>query len=142
MDEAAGYIVFHDAGDGRRYLLLRNRRHGTWGFPKGHLESGEDHAAAARRELLEETGIAEIEPISDFESQTTYVPKGRPDDDADDAPKKRVVYFLGKAPTPAFRRSDEHDAGGWMTAEEATATLQFEDLRRVFREALRRLKAP
>ena len=139
MEEAAGYILFHDAPEGRRFLLLRNRRHLTWGFPKGHVETGEDHAAAALRELAEETGISAVEPIVDFETQSVYVPKRRDDDEADEPQKKRVVYFLGRAASGRWTRSDEHDAGGWMTAEEVVASLRFEDLRRVFREALRRL---
>ncbi|HYC78547.1 MAG TPA: NUDIX domain-containing protein [Planctomycetota bacterium] len=141
MEEAAGTILFHDAPEGRRFLLLRNRRHGTWGFPKGKLETGEDHATAARRELAEETGVVDATFVPDFETQSIYVPKRRDgDDDADDDGKKRVVYFLGSVTSPAFRRSDEHDAGGWMSPEEVVAMLQFEDLRRVFREALRRLR--
>jgi 8-oxo-dGTP pyrophosphatase MutT (NUDIX family) len=30
---------------------------GQWGFPGGHVESGEEPLAAAHRELLEETGL-------------------------------------------------------------------------------------
>jgi bis(5'-nucleosidyl)-tetraphosphatase len=138
MEEAAGYILFHDGPTGRRFLLLRNRRHGSWGFPKGKLEDGEDHASAARRELAEETGVADIEPLADFETQSIYVPRAADDDD-DARQKKRVVYFLAAARSPRWARSEEHDAGDWMSAEEVVAMLRHEDLKRVFREALRRL---
>lgn len=143
MEEAAGYVLFHDGPKGRRFLLLRNRRHGSWGFPKGRLEDGEDHAEGALRELTEETGISDVEPIADFETQSVYVPK-TPDEDEDpeDRRKKRVVYFLGRARDARWTRSAEHDAGDWMTAEEVVAMLRHEDLRRVFREALRRLTKP
>lgn len=39
-----------------RLLLVRHRLHG-WSCPGGHVEAGEDPAATATRELLEETGI-------------------------------------------------------------------------------------
>lgn len=51
-------IVIHDE-QGRVLLGLRSGKHGagTWGLPGGAIESGEDPAAAARRELEEETGL-------------------------------------------------------------------------------------
>ncbi len=142
MREAAGYVLFHREVDGLRILLLRNARHRSWGYPKGHLEPGETHETAARRELGEETGIEAIEPISDFDEESTYdlpPPPGAPEDA--EAETKHVRYFLAEAPDPAFRRSPEHDAGGWMMPEEAIALLGHEDLRRILRAALARLKS-
>jgi 8-oxo-dGTP pyrophosphatase MutT (NUDIX family) len=56
--------VFSQSPDGRRYLLLHNVEYArgqtgdwAWGPPSGCLEPGEDIAACAARELLEETGI-------------------------------------------------------------------------------------
>jgi 8-oxo-dGTP pyrophosphatase MutT (NUDIX family) len=46
----------------RRFVLVRQYRHGlggeSWELPAGALEAGEEPLAAARRELLEETGFA------------------------------------------------------------------------------------
>jgi 8-oxo-dGTP pyrophosphatase MutT (NUDIX family) len=44
--------------DGARLLLGHATRSPRWDIPKGEAEEGEDFAAAARRELLEETGLA------------------------------------------------------------------------------------
>jgi predicted NUDIX family NTP pyrophosphohydrolase len=38
--------------------LWRNKDEGAWSVPKGEMEEGEDAAVAARREFLEETGVA------------------------------------------------------------------------------------
>lgn len=40
-----------------RFLLIKNRRSAHWGFPKGHVEQGENDHQTAYREVLEETGI-------------------------------------------------------------------------------------
>jgi 8-oxo-dGTP pyrophosphatase MutT (NUDIX family) len=44
--------------DGERLLLGHATRSPRWDIPKGIAEPGEDLAAAARRELQEETGLA------------------------------------------------------------------------------------
>ena len=49
--------------DGRgRVLLHRHKRLGIWLQPGGHLDPGEHPSQAARRETLEETGVAADHP--------------------------------------------------------------------------------
>ena len=52
---ASGTVLYRTDGDELLFLLLENAIHGAWGFPKGHLEQGEDLEEGARRECLEET---------------------------------------------------------------------------------------
>jgi 8-oxo-dGTP pyrophosphatase MutT (NUDIX family) len=54
---SCGVIV----SDGERLLLGHATRSPRWDIPKGEAEEGEDFAAAAARELYEETGI-EVAP--------------------------------------------------------------------------------
>ncbi len=50
----AGVVIFNDAGE----LLLQHRSDGGgWGLIGGFMELGETIEAAARREVLEETGL-------------------------------------------------------------------------------------
>jgi 8-oxo-dGTP pyrophosphatase MutT (NUDIX family) len=59
-ETSAGGVVFRRGADGRvRFLLIRDS-YRNWGFPKGHLESNEPPADAARREVTEETGLNEL----------------------------------------------------------------------------------
>lgn len=39
------------------YLLVLGRKARKWGFPKGHIEPGEDLVGCAQREAFEETGL-------------------------------------------------------------------------------------
>src|SRR5260370_32003231 len=56
--------------DGVRLLLGHATRSPRWDIPKGEAEPGESFAAAARRELFEETGLdapeAELRPLGVF----------------------------------------------------------------------------
>lgn len=70
--EAAGGIVFNEAGE-----ILMIYRRGCWDFPKGKIDPGEDAAAAALREVSEETGLKQLEikckqSFDDLEQEGTY----------------------------------------------------------------------
>ncbi len=58
--------------------------------PKGHIEPGEDEIAAARREIMEETGL-DVEIDTSFKAVKEYVYRknGRNVD-------KRVTYFISR----------------------------------------------
>ncbi len=55
---SSGVVIRRQFADGTRYLLLRC--FGYWDFPKGEVEPGEDLLATARREVLEEAGLADL----------------------------------------------------------------------------------
>jgi 8-oxo-dGTP pyrophosphatase MutT (NUDIX family) len=53
---SAGGVVLRRVDGVPQYLLIRDP-YRNWGFPKGHLESGETPEDAAKREVAEETGV-------------------------------------------------------------------------------------
>jgi len=127
---AAGFVLFERSSGGRRYLLLRNRRHGTWGFPKGHCDPGEALLDCARRELAEETSLTDVRVYAEFSRTLTYRVR-----QARESWDKIVAYFLAEKASGEVRLSDEHDAASWGTRLESQALLVFEDLRRLLDEA-------
>ena len=56
---AAGVVVVCEAPSTPLFLLLRAYRY--WDFPKGELRPGESELDAAVREVMEETGIADLQ---------------------------------------------------------------------------------
>jgi len=67
--------MYRRAASGLQVLLVhpggpywRNKDAGAWSIPKGELEDGEEAAAAARREVAEETGMllsGPLEPLGE-----------------------------------------------------------------------------
>ena len=66
----AGVACLNPAGE---VLLIRRRDDGLWDVPGGRVEVGEGTEAAARRELLEETGLeaGPLELLSVFSGPET-----------------------------------------------------------------------
>lgn len=62
-ETSAGGVVFRRDGEETLVLLIRDA-HRNWGFPKGHVEPGEQPADAALREVHEETGLAQVEVVA------------------------------------------------------------------------------
>ncbi len=133
---AAGVVLWRASADGPEFLLLKNSRHGTWGFAKGHLEAGETVLDGAQREVAEETGVelAAPELVADFADTSIYRPPG-------DQRFKRVVYFLAATPIDAgsMQLSDEHAECRWLDEQAASQLLEHQDLKRTIARAALRL---
>ena len=129
-ERSAGFILYSIDGGERKYLLLRHRYGGHWGFPKGHIEPGESEIEAAARETREETGITKVQRISSFRKKSRYhFHRGnRP-------VFKENVYFLGRAPCSEVVISGEHTQSQWLPYVEARKRLTFDDMRDILDQA-------
>ena len=128
--KAAGFVLFEHTHAGRRFLLLRNRRHGTWGFPKGHCNDGEELMVCAHRELEEETSLTEVRVYPGCERTLSYfIRRGK------SGYEKIVSYYIAEKLHGVCRLSEEHDEAIWVTSAEARLRLNYPDLRRLIDEA-------
>lgn len=128
--EAAGVFLRRPTPEGWRWLLLRSSGHGDWGFPKGHLESGETVLEGARRECLEETGIVLL-AIDGLPIVLRYR--------LEDGRSKRVRYFPAVTIQAEVTLSREHRAYRWVDLEQALALIPHQTLRQCFADHARQV---
>ena len=124
--QAAGVILYRLHDEVPSYLLLRNARHGTWGFPKGHIESDESAREGAIRECAEETGILPTRLDPDFCKRTVHHVRSRT---SGKRARKETDYFLAPVDDERVRISSEHDERVWEHRLNARRRLQFDILR-------------
>ena len=113
----------------REYLLLDYGHH--WDYPKGHVERGETDLQAARRELLEETGLAAVAIDPEFSRRIHYFYRDR----KSKLVNKSVVFFLGKVEQTPVKLSHEHVACEFLPYEPALKRLTYASARDLLRQA-------
>ena len=126
-ESSCGAVVFNEEKGERQFLLIRNKRSAHWGFPKGHIESGETKEETAIREVLEETGL-NIEIIPGFVKNSEYIIQGKIE--------KSVSIFLGKTTDFNYKLQEEEiEECGWYTYNDALRILNYENDKYILTEA-------
>jgi 8-oxo-(d)GTP phosphatase len=128
---AAGGIVLRGEGPDRSVALVHRPRYDDWSFPKGKLDDGEDEAAAALREVEEETGLrCRLGPSV---GAVTYRDRR--------GQAKVVRYFRMDADGGRFTPNQEVDELRWVPIEDAAGLLSYAHDRSVLRQVLAGLPA-
>jgi predicted NUDIX family NTP pyrophosphohydrolase len=116
MKESAGTLLHRRGPDGLEVLLVHAsgnyNRHRPWSIPKGEVDGAEDAEVTARRETLEETGVAAGVLVSLGEIVYTKT-------------RKRIRCFAGPAPEGAAPRcaSWEVDRAEFVSLDEARTRI-------------------
>ncbi len=98
-------------------VLIHRPKYDDWSFPKGKLDRGETSAAAAAREVEEETGLRC--ELGDELAPARYVDgKGRLKE-----VRYWVMYPVGLSP---WAPNDEVDRRRWVPVAEAAELLTYE----------------
>lgn len=132
--------------DGRELLLVEHRRLGRWLQPGGHVDPEDpDLAAAAGREVMEETGVAVGPEDALFDHQlglldldVHVIPAHA--DRTEPAHQHFDVRFLWQAKHKALQPSAEVGAARWVPLAEVTGLSTDDSVRRVVAKLARRMQ--
>ncbi|HEX8619021.1 MAG TPA: NUDIX domain-containing protein [Thermoanaerobaculia bacterium] len=133
---ASCYIVDDDA----RLLLHHHRRLDRWLQMGGHVEAGEAPDAAALREGSEESGLGDLQLLTDrfFDLDIHGIPaaKGEPDHDHFD------VRFAARTSSPDAITIDRAESNelAWVTLDRAAELMPGAESHRVLRKLARLLR--
>lgn len=122
---AAGGVVVDPGG---RVVVVRQRSR-TWSFPKGHVEDGEGVLEAARREIHEECGLADLELVRELGSfSRSAIGRGLLE-------WKTITLYLFRSPEAELRPLDPaNPEARWVPPDEVAGLLSHAADGRFFTE--------
>jgi 8-oxo-dGTP pyrophosphatase MutT (NUDIX family) len=124
LEFSAGGLVVDERGS---VLLIRARDlrdRPVWTLPKGALNPGETSAAAALREVREETGYR-CEVVRELEAVTYWFQRNG------QRIRKTVRWFLMRPLEKVGDHDHEVDEVAWAEPDEATTRLRYDSDRRL-----------
>jgi len=114
-------------------LLVRHRKLGIWLQPGGHVDGSRHWEQAARRELREETGLAECRGDGRILDLDIHAIPARKDEDAHDHYDVRFLFTAD--PGHPLRLSDESTDLRWVDADRIAEFTMEESILRMLRKA-------
>ena len=128
FEKSCGGVVFTRSGNDIQYVLARHIG-GHCGFPKGHMEPGEDECTTALREIREEVGVSAT-ILNGFRAEEHYPLPNKP------GVVKQVVYFLAEfSGQEIHHQAEELTEAYLLPYEEALQMLTFEEAKQILIEA-------
>ncbi|MBJ8078140.1 NUDIX domain-containing protein [Bacillus cereus group sp. N12] len=125
-EKSCGVIIYQDKPD-TRYLIVKSKANGHWGFPKGHIEENETEIDTARREVKEETGL-DVLIHEDFKTSMEY--------EISETTRKEVILFLGTPmSTSVTIQEGEIAMYKWATFTDTLNLFDHENQKQILKQA-------
>ena len=118
ISKSAGGVVLNSKGE----VLVVSQKGTSWSLPKGHLEKDEDSLTAAKREILEESGIDKLDLIRELGSYERFRIGLEGGEDKNFL--KEITLFLFKTNQTDLKPTDpENPEARWVKKEEVGKLL-------------------
>lgn len=127
-EKSCGCIIIKN----RKVLLVYEKNRNFWGFPKGHMEEGENEIQTARREVKEEVGL-EVEIDEEKRYILNYIIR-------DEIDKTTVLYMARPKSEKITMQESEIENTKWCNFDEALNTLTFENWKEMFKKVIKDIK--
>lgn len=124
-EKCCGCIIIEN----NKVLLVYEKNGNFWGFPKGHMEKGENEIETALREVKEEVGL-DVEII---DKERRYILNYIIRDEID---KTTVLYLAIPKNKEIVMQESEIKKVKWCDFEEALKTLTFDNSKEVFKKVI------
>lgn len=124
-EKSCGCIIIKN----RKVLLVYEKNRNFWGFPKGHMEEGENEIQTALREVKEEVGL-EVEIDEEKRYTLNYIIR-------DEIDKTTVLYIARPKSEEVIMQESEIENIKWCDFDEALNTLTFENWKEMFKKVIK-----
>ncbi|MGK0467138.1 bis(5'-nucleosyl)-tetraphosphatase [Clostridium sp.] len=127
FEKSCGAVIYRKNDDNLEFLTISHKSDGHWGFPKGHVEKGENEEETAVREIYEETGLL-VDLIDGFRVTVEYSPK--------EGVRKEVIFFLAKVQEQSVHIQEEEVKDyKWASFQHTKQILSYESSKTILEQA-------
>lgn len=127
-EKSCGCIIIKD----NKVLLVYEKRRNFWGFPKGHVEEGENELETAAREVKEEVGL-DVEIDESKRYVLNYIIR-------DEIDKTTVLYLAKPKSEEIVMQESEIENVKWCEFEDALELLTFDNWIEMFKKVIEDIK--
>lgn len=122
-------------GRGLRVLLIKDS-YGRWTWPKGNIQKNESSKDAALREITEEVGLKNIQPLEKI-GQTQYFYKLK----SELIFKTVFIYLIEAKGNEKIKiQKEEIETGRWFAPAQALRKLEYKGAPLLLKKAIDRYK--
>lgn len=146
LEKSVGCVIFRKHEEKALFLLVQYRSW-QWDFPKGHVEENESEKQTMRREVLEETGITDLEILPSFRGSVRYFYAAKGNEKKERIEQgegiyifKNAVYYAAQTRQEDVKIDFENKNFAWLTYDEVLGRLRNEGSKKIIKMVMKKLE--